>query len=67
MSDRRRQLLETFLHRILGVDLDEVHDEAVVLAPGLSDRLEDLIDAALGYPARDLYGVSIPPKERVDA
>jgi Mn-dependent DtxR family transcriptional regulator len=67
MPDRRHQVLETFLHRVLGVPLDEVHDEAVVLAQGLSDRLEDLIDAALGYPARDPYGVPIPPKERVDA
>lgn len=67
MDERRHQLLETFLHRVLGVPLDEVHDEAVVLAQGLSDRLEDLIEVALGYPARDPYGVPIPPRERVDA
>ncbi|MEV5962325.1 iron dependent repressor, metal binding and dimerization domain protein [Kribbella sp. NPDC051952] len=67
MPDRRRQLLETFLHRVLGVPLDEVDAEAVALAQGLSDRLEDLIDAALGYPARDVRGESIPPKARVDA
>lgn len=65
--DRRHQLLETFLHRVLGVPLDEVHTEAVVLAQGLSDRLEDLIDAALGYPARDVHGLPIPSKARVDA
>lgn len=35
MDERRHQLLETFLHRVLGVPLDEVHDEAVVLAQGL--------------------------------
>lgn len=64
MDDRRHQLLETFLHRVLGLGLDEVHDEAVVLAYGLSDRLEDLIDAALGHPTRDPYGVPIPPKAR---
>ena len=67
MGDRRHQLLETFLHRVLGVGLDEVHAEAVVLAQGLSDRLEELIDAALGYPTRDPRGVLIPPKARVDA
>ena len=67
MGDRRHQLLETFLHRVLGVGLDEVDAEAVVLAQGLSDRLEDLIDAALGYPTRDPHGVPIPPKARVDA
>ena len=65
MGDRRHQLLETFLHRVLGVG--EVHAEAVVLAQGLSDRLEELIDTALGYPTRDPRGVPIPPKARVDA
>jgi DtxR family Mn-dependent transcriptional regulator len=67
MGDRRHQLLETFLYRVLGVGLDEVHAEAVVLAQGLSDRLEELIDAALGYPTRDPHGAPIPPKARVDA
>ncbi|WP_410793634.1 iron dependent repressor, metal binding and dimerization domain protein [Kribbella sp. C-35] len=60
--DRRHQLLETFLYRVLGVPLDEVHTEAVVLALGLSDRLEELIDAALGYPTRDPFGEPIKPK-----
>ncbi|GAA1620701.1 hypothetical protein GCM10009744_04490 [Kribbella alba] len=59
---RRLQLLETFLHRVLGVGLDEVRAEADVLERGLSERLEDLIDAALGYPTRDPYGAPIPPK-----
>lgn len=63
--DRRHQLLETFLYRVLGVPLDEVQAEAVVLAQGLSDRLEELIDAALGYPARDPFGDPIQPKARV--
>jgi DtxR family Mn-dependent transcriptional regulator len=63
--DRRHQLLETFLHRVLGVPLDEVHAEAVVLAQGLSDRLEELIDAALGYPTRDPFGKPIQPRVRV--
>ena len=67
MDRRRQQLLETFLHRVLGVDLDEVAVEAAVLEQGLSERLEDLIDAALGFPTRDPYGTPIPPKARVDA
>jgi DtxR family Mn-dependent transcriptional regulator len=67
MPDRRHQLLETFLHRVLGVPLDEVHGEALVLAHGLSDRLEDLTDAALGYPTRDPHGTPIQPKAHVDA
>ncbi|MEU4289297.1 iron dependent repressor, metal binding and dimerization domain protein [Kribbella sp. NPDC026596] len=67
MDGRRQQLLETFLHRVLGVDLAEVAVEAAVLEQGLSERLEDLIDAALGFPTRDPYGMPIPPKARVDA
>ena len=67
MDGRRQQLLETFLHRVLGVDLAEVAVEAAVLEQGLSERLEDLIDAALGFPTRDPYGMPIPPKAHVDA
>ncbi|MFD3405848.1 iron dependent repressor, metal binding and dimerization domain protein [Kribbella sp. NPDC058693] len=63
--NRRHQLLETFLHRVLGVPLDEVHEEALRLEHGLSDRLEELIDAALGYPARDPFGEPIQAKVRV--
>lgn len=59
---RRHRLLETFLHRVLGLSWDEVHAEAEVLEHGLSERLEDLIDAALGYPDRDPHGDPIPPK-----
>ncbi|WP_134111643.1 metal-dependent transcriptional regulator [Kribbella pratensis] len=62
--NRRHQLLETFLHRVLGVPLDEVHEEALLLEHGLSDRLEELIDAALGYPRRDPFGEPIQPKVR---
>lgn len=57
---RRHRLLETFLHRVLGVTWDEVHDEAEVLEHHLSHRLEDLIDAALGFPERDPHGDPIP-------
>ena len=65
MDERRHQLLETFLHRVLGVPLDEVQEEAVLLAHGLSDRLEELIDAALGYPTLDPFGEPIQPKVSV--
>jgi DtxR family Mn-dependent transcriptional regulator len=42
--------------------LDEVQEEAVLLAHGLSDRLEELIDAALGHPTRDPFGEPIQPR-----
>lgn len=57
---RRHRLLETFLHRVLGVAWDEVHAEAETLEHHLSDRLEGLIDAALGFPDRDPHGDPIP-------
>lgn len=57
---RRHRLLETFLHQVLGVAWDEIHDEAEVLEHHLSGRLEHLIDAALGFPERDPHGDPIP-------
>jgi DtxR family transcriptional regulator, Mn-dependent transcriptional regulator len=59
---RRHRLLETFLHRALGLGWDEVHAEAEALEHCLSERLEDRIDAALGHPERDPHGDPIPPK-----
>ena len=59
---RRHRLLETFLAEIVGVPWDEVHDEAEVLEHGLSDRLEERIDALLGHPAHDPHGDPIPPR-----
>ena len=59
---RRHRLLETFLHDVLGVRWDEVHLEAEKLEFGLSERLEDLIDATLGHPRHDPHGDPIPPK-----
>lgn len=59
---RRHRLLETFLVQVLGVGWDEVHDEAEVLEHAVSDRLEERIDALLGYPTHDPHGDPIPPR-----
>ncbi|SHK95383.1 iron (metal) dependent repressor, DtxR family [Pseudonocardia thermophila] len=59
---RRHRLLETFLHRAAGVPWDEVHAEAELLEHALSERLEERIDAALGYPTHDPHGDPIPPR-----
>lgn len=59
---RRHRLLETFLHRTLGMPWDEVHDEAERLEHALSERVEDLIASHLGYPTHDPHGDPIPPK-----
>lgn len=59
---RRHRLLETFLAEVVGVPWDEVHAEAEVLEHGLSDRLEERIDALLNHPTRDPHGDPIPPR-----
>lgn len=57
---RRHRLIETFLFRAVGLDWDEVHDEAEALQHAVSDKLVDRIDAALGRPQRDPHGDPIP-------
>jgi DtxR family Mn-dependent transcriptional regulator len=42
------------------VPWDRVHDEAEVLEHVLSEELEELIAAKLGYPTRDPHGDPIP-------
>jgi DtxR family Mn-dependent transcriptional regulator len=59
---RRHRLIEAFLHDVLDVPWDEVHDEAEVLEHAISDRLEDRIAETLGHPQRDCHGDPIPPK-----
>ncbi|MBB5236126.1 metal-dependent transcriptional regulator [Deinococcus budaensis] len=60
---RHHRLLELFLHRALGVPLDEVHEEAERLEHALSERLEARIAAWLGDPTFDPHGDPIPTLE----
>lgn len=57
---RHHRLLELFLHRALGVPLDEVHEEAEQLEHALSEKLEARIAAWLGDPTHDPHGDPIP-------
>jgi len=57
---RHHRLLELFLHRALGVPLDELHEEAERLEHALSERLEARIAAWLGDPTHDPHGDPIP-------
>jgi len=57
---RHHRLLERYLAEELGVPWDRVHDEAEVLEHVLSEELEELIAAKLGYPTRDPHGDPIP-------
>lgn len=57
---RCHRLLELFLHRALGVPLEEVQEEADALEHALSERLEARMAAWLGDPSFDPHGDPIP-------
>src|SRR6202049_46286 len=57
---RHHRLLESFLADALGMPWDRVHAEAEVLEHVLSEDLEELIAAKLGYPTVDPHGDPIP-------
>ncbi|ANH38528.1 Iron dependent repressor, metal binding and dimerization domain [Nocardioides dokdonensis FR1436] len=57
---RRRLLVETFLHRVLGLTCEEIPEEVTMLERNLSHGVEELIDAALGFPRHDHHGRAIP-------
>jgi len=59
---RKHRLLETFLIKMAGYGLDEVHDEACQMEHAISDRLADALEAMLGYPQVDPHGHPIPDK-----
>lgn len=62
---RRHRLWELFLTRVLKYRWDEIHDEAERLEHITSDRLEERLDAALGYPRKDPHGHLIPSRDGV--
>ena len=57
---RRHRLIETFLHRALGVPLHELHESAEALQDGVSEQLAARMDDALGHPTHDPHGDPIP-------
>ena len=57
---RRHRLWETFLHRVLGLSMHEIHREAEMLEHVTSDFLTDRIDSYLGNPSTDPHGDPIP-------
>jgi DtxR family Mn-dependent transcriptional regulator len=60
---RHHRLLELYLAETLGLDVDDVHDEADRLEHALSEELEARIDRALGFPTHDPHGDPIPDAE----
>jgi DtxR family Mn-dependent transcriptional regulator len=57
---RHHRLLELYLAETLGLDVENVHDEADRLEHVISEELEERIDRALGYPTHDPHGDPIP-------
>jgi DtxR family Mn-dependent transcriptional regulator len=57
---RHHRLLELYLAQTLGIDVDDVHEEAERLEHVISEELEAKIDRALGFPTHDPHGDPIP-------
>lgn len=62
---RHHRLIETFLHRIVGMPWDQIHDEAERLQAHISPELETRLDALLGFPQFDPHGSPIPSADGV--
>jgi DtxR family Mn-dependent transcriptional regulator len=60
---RRHRLVELFLVQVLGMNWDEVHDDAEQLEHVVSERLIERIDEMLGRPTHDPHGDPIPTAE----
>jgi DtxR family Mn-dependent transcriptional regulator len=57
---RHHRLIELYLTEALGFTWDEVHEQADILEHVISEKLEERIAAALGYPTLDPHGDPIP-------
>ena len=57
---RRHRLLELFLHRIMGFDLQDLHARASALESVIDEVFEEKMDAMLGSPKIDPHGRPIP-------
>jgi len=62
---RRHRIWEVFLHQIVGIPWDKVHEEAHNLEHGASDELINRMEEMLDFPAFDPHGDPIPSKEGV--
>ena len=60
---RRHRIWELFLHQIVSMPWDKVHDEANRLEHSASDELINRLEEMLEYPEYDPHGDPIPSKE----
>ncbi len=59
---RRHRLLELFLHRVMGFELQDLHARALALQSAIDEQFEDRMDAMLDRPKIDPHGQPIPGK-----
>lgn len=59
---RRHRIWETFLHQILGMSWDKIHDEAEMLEHSSSDELVNRLEEFMNYPDTDPHGFPIPDR-----
>lgn len=59
---RRHRIWELFLHQIVGLPWDKVHNEAENLEHSSSDELIDRLEEMLDYPEFDPHGDPIPDR-----
>ncbi len=62
---RRHRIWEVFLHQIVGLPWDQVHDEAHNLEHSGSDNLINKLEEMLDFPEFDPHGDPIPSKSGV--
>jgi DtxR family Mn-dependent transcriptional regulator len=59
---RRHRLLEVFLNKVMGFDLRESHERALLMQPTVDEVFEEKLDVMLGRPKFDPHGQPIPAK-----
>lgn len=59
---RRHRIWEVFLHQVVGLPWDKVHDEAENLEHSSSDELINRMEEMLDFPEFDPHGNPIPNK-----
>jgi DtxR family Mn-dependent transcriptional regulator len=60
---RRHRIWEVFLHQVVGLPWDQVHDEAHNLEHSCSDKLINRMEEMLDFPEFDPHGDPIPAKD----
>jgi len=59
---RRHRLLEVFMSKVMGFDLRESHERALLMQPTVDEVFEEKLDVMLGRPKFDPHGQPIPAK-----